>query len=420
MLLKMLQIELGRSSFFRLSSELIMQMLRQVSDYSALFLTWLSLGLGCEPSLGAASTLTSLCRETIENYSDIAFASYSRATESARNLQGALEQFTANPTRENLSKAKNAWRDSRPSYLRTEAFRFYAGPIDDENGLEPLINGWPIDEFYIDYVEGAPESGIIHDEKTYPVITPELLERQNERAGETAITCGFHAIEFLLWGQDLSATGPGNRPLSDFTQSPQAERRKAYLLACGELLVKHLEQVARAWNPRNAGNYRASFQTQDPLRSFWFSLYGLQTFAGKELAGERLLVAWDTRAQEDEHSCFSDNTLADLHSDLQGIYNLYHGVFPGKTNATLTGPGMKTVFDQISAKDSAQLGDLIKESIRLAKAIPEPFDQAILGNDSSPGRSAILACVESLEDMALVLSKLEQQLLVKMRQRSTE
>ena len=59
----------------------------------------------------------------------------------------------------------------------------------------------------------------------FPEITAEALTAANEEGGETNISTGWHAIEFLLWGQDLSATGPGARPATDYTTAPNAERR---------------------------------------------------------------------------------------------------------------------------------------------------------------------------------------------------
>ena len=48
-------------------------------------------------------------------------------------------------------------------YSPTEVFRFYGGPIDDDNGPEGLLNAWPLDEVFIDYVLGNPDAGIIND-----------------------------------------------------------------------------------------------------------------------------------------------------------------------------------------------------------------------------------------------------------------
>ena len=360
------------------------------------------------------------CQRAAKHYSTLAFASYSAAHSKAIELSRSLESFIENPNEMGLKMAREAWKASREPYLQTEVFRFYAGPIDDEKGLEPLINGWPLDEFYIDYVRGAPNAGIINNEKDYPEITPDLLQRHNEKAGETAITCGFHAIEFLLWGQDFSETGPGNRPLSDYTTSPHAPRRGDYLLACGHLLVRHLEKIVHEWAPGSDSNYRSRFLADDPRRSLWYAVYGMRTFSGKELAGERLLVAWDTQAQEDEHSCFSDNTLVDLQHDVQGIRNIFEGHFQSSGRPAVSGPGLESIFALIDPVLTDRLRQGISLAHTKASKIPPPFDQSILGSDDSPGRQSILACVEQLEELAANLAPFEQWLIASLKSSSTD
>ena len=360
------------------------------------------------------------CQRAAKHYSTLAFASYSAAHSKAIELSRSLESFIENPNEMGLKMAREAWKASREPYLQTEVFRFYAGPIDDEKGLEPLINGWPLDEFYIDYVRGAPNAGIINNEKDYPEITTELLQRHNEQAGETAITCGFHAIEFLLWGQDFSKTGPGNRPLSDFTTSAQAQRRGSYLLACGQLLVRHLGKIVDEWAPNSTSNFRSQFLANDPRRSLWYAVYGMRTFSGKELAGERLLVAWDTKAQEDEHSCFSDNTLVDLQFDALGINNIFKGHFQRTNQPALSGPGLETVFTLIDPILTDQLRQGITQVQRKVSQIPPPFDQTILESDDSPGRQSILACVEQLETVAANLAPFEQWFIASLKPASTD
>ena len=361
--------------------------------------------------LGQSAEFRAACRSAVNHYASLAFATYSDARTAAITLRSAIERFVVSPSDQSLEEAKEAWISSRRPYLQSEVFRFYAGPIDDERGLEPMINGWPLDEFYIDYTEDAPNAGIIADLANYPRIDPELLQRHNELAGETAITCGYHAIEFLLWGQDLSSEGPGERPVSDYTNAPLAERRSDYLVACAELLVQHLSIICHDWAPNLPNNYRHRFLEDDPKRSLWYAVYGLRTFAGKELAGERLLVAWDTQAQEDEHSCFSDTTLQDIHYDTLGIRNLFSGDYTRTDGSSVTGPGLNTVFKRISQGRALKLEENLTRALHLANSIPHPFDQTILKSDSDPGRRSILDCVEQLEAIAATLAPFEQHLI---------
>lgn len=318
-----------------------------------------------------------------------------------------MDRFVESPTQETLNGAREAWKASRRPYLQSEAFRFYSGPIDDADGPEPMINGWPIDEYHIDAVEGAPRAGIINDPKTFPKISKELIERMNERAGETAITSGFHAIEFLLWGQDLSTDGPGNRPVSDFTEALHADRRGEYLLACGESLTDQLEYLVKSWSP-GKDNFRTAFETMPPLEAARDLIYGLHVMSGKEMAGERLLVAWDTQDQEDEHSCFSDTTHDDMHYDALGVENVYLGRYRTLKGELIEGPGVKDLAKALMPEEAGSFGKkvrLVRESI---SRIPVPFDQAILGDDESPGRKTILEAVIHLEDFAAMMADLQR------------
>ena len=111
------------------------------------------------------------------------------------------------------------------------------------------MNAWPLDEAYIDYVEGSPEAGIVNLPDDYPTIDADLLVSLNEQGGEANISTGWHAIEFLLWGQDLSTDGSGARPVEDYTTAPNADRRAAYLAVASDLLLTHLGQMVDAWAP---------------------------------------------------------------------------------------------------------------------------------------------------------------------------
>ena len=121
-------------------------------------------------------------------------------------MHDRISSFTNNPSSELLNTARESWIASRLPYLQSEAFRFYNGPIDDEDGPEGLLNAWPMDEAYLDYVKGFPNSGIINNSSAFPKITSSLIAQLNEKDGEENIS-SVHAIEFLLWGQDFYEDG---------------------------------------------------------------------------------------------------------------------------------------------------------------------------------------------------------------------
>ncbi|MEZ5014671.1 MAG: imelysin family protein, partial [Chitinophagales bacterium] len=140
----------------------------------------------------------------VHGYSEIVYFTYESAYNSALTLGQAVDSFLENPSQLTLDRAREAWRAARVPYNYAEAYRFYDGPIDNgAQGVEGLLNAWPLDEVYVDYVDGAPDAGIINNRKDYPEITKDLLISLNEHGGEENISTGYHAIEFMLWGQDL-------------------------------------------------------------------------------------------------------------------------------------------------------------------------------------------------------------------------
>jgi putative iron-regulated protein len=329
--------------------------------------------------------------EVAETYAANVYASYSDTLAKAQALQTAVDAFLASPSESTLSAARQAWIDARVPYGQTEVFRFYDGPIDNpDDGPEPQLNAWPLDEAYIDYVEGMPQAGIINDTTAFPTITVDVITEQNENGGEANISAGYHAIEFLLWGQDLSADGPGARPYTDYVDAGTAEnqdRRRTYLQLVTQLLVDDLTHVTDQWKP-DADNYRADFVAGGKA-SIQKILLGMGSLSGAELSGERMTVALDNRDQEDEHSCFSDNTHDDLYANALGIQNVYLGRYGDHD-----GPGIE---DLVRAKDAALADTLtsqIAASVAAIQAIPAPFDQAIM-NDAD--RALVTTAIQDLQ-----------------------
>jgi len=340
---------------------------------------------------------SALAREVIEHYADGVYASYALSLTEAQAMDEEIDAFLAAPSEEGLELAREAWLAARPAYGRTEAFRFYGGPIDDEEtGPEGQINAWPLDEAYIDYVVGDPGAGIINNASTYPEITVEVLTDANEAGGEANISTGWHAIEFLLWGQDLSTTGPGARPYTDYTTAPNADRRGEYLAVVTDLLIDDLQSLVDAWAPGVDDNYAAEFLALDDDEALSYIFTGIGELSRGELAGERMNVAYEERSQENEHSCFSDNTLADIQANAEGIQMVWTGVYVGGP----TGPGLAALVAETDEDLAAETTEVIAASIEAAESIPAPFDQHLAedADDTSPGRVAIVATMDSLSN----------------------
>jgi putative iron-regulated protein len=330
-------------------------------------------------------------------------ASYRDASSGAQSINAAAEALAESPSAVTLSAAQRAWIDAREPYLQTEVYRFYNGPIDDDDGPEVLINAWPLDEGHIDYVQGDPNAGIIND--TSRPLTAASLMAANQVPGETNVATGYHAIEFLLWGQDSNPSGPGQRSFADYTPGAavgNAERRGSYLTTTSTLLVGHLQQLVDAWAPNRADNYRAALESRPPAEALGLILSGMIILSGFELANERLSAALDAQDQEEEHSCFSDNTHRDMVQNVRGIQNVWLGSYSPVQGAAISGTGVREV---IAARDMALADEItaqIARSLQLAEALQPPFDREIAA-DNAAGNARVDALIESLNDQEELL-----------------
>ena len=365
---------------------------------AAALLVALALAVSCaQVQEDAGPDVDALKTQVISNYAAGVYATYVKSLNSAQEMDTAIDTFLNNPTPATLEAAKRAWLRARDDYGPTEVFRFYGGPIDnEEDGPEGLLNAWPLDEAYIDYVEGDPSAGIINKPDEFPTIDRDLIVSLNEEGGEANVSTGWHAIEFLLWGQDMNSIGPGSRPVEDYTSNMNADRRSTYLAVTSDTLLVHLRDMVDAWAP-GGGNYRADFVAMPADEALANMITGAGALSKGELAGERMFVAYSERSEEDEHSCFSDNTHADIVGNAIGIQMVVTGQY-----GAVSGPGLLDLF---AAQDQALADRLAAEiaiSVSQAKGIPAPFDQH-LGEgvpDSSYGRQQVLNTITALETQA--------------------
>ena len=363
------------------------------------------------PVARAAVTRSATPEAVLNQYATIVHASYEDAYTSAMALRVALNALVDAPSPTTLEAAQSAWKSARILYGQTEAYRFYGGPIDGDDGPEGMLNAWPLDESYLDYVEGNATAGIINHPEV--PITASELRALNEAGGEENISTGFHAIEFLLWGQDQSDDGPGARPYTDYVtpssagrdggrrQSPQ-QRRGQVLLTVAEMLTQDLKGLVDAWAPEQPQNYRTAFLSANSTESLRKILSGIGILSRGELSGERIAVALSTRDQEDEHSCFSDNTHVDIRQNAQRIRNVYDGRYVRTNGTVIDGPG---IGDLLSADLNAAMTRQLDDTLAKVNAISPPFDREIL---SEAGRKRIQDAIDALRaqaDLVVTIAK---------------
>lgn len=336
----------------------------------------------------------------VTTYSEIVYAGYQDSLLKAQLLLIAVQTFVETPSEENLEAAKQAWIVARIPYGQTEGFRFYEGPIDNDEGPEGRINSWPLDEAYIDYVEGNSSAGIINDPSVS--ITKESLKALNQSSSDTNVSAGYHAIEFLLWGQDLSdGAGAGERPYTDYVTSggtaTNQDRRAAYLLAVTELLVDDLQTVVNEWAPGVEGNYRAEFESLNPDVAITKMIKGIATLAASELSQERMNAAIEVNSKEFEHSCFSDTTDSDLEQNAKSIQNVFMGTYTRTDGSLVSGPSLYSLIAQTNEDVAKRCKSKINSGLVAIQAILSPFDQEIKASNGA-GNLRVATAVDTISE----------------------
>ncbi len=358
---------------------------------------------GCEED-DEPDNFTPTLEAAIITYSDIVLANYTDSRNDAQDLLNAVNTFVNNPTQANHDAAKQAWLDAQESYGQTEVFRFYGGPIDDDDGPEGQLNAWPLDESLIDYVNGAVNgddpadndgTNIINSPGDVPTIDKSVIAGFNELGAETNVSTGYHAVEFLLWGQDeVLGAGGGNRPFTDYVTdgsgtNENQSRRADYLVAAAGLIVDDLNALIEEW--QEGGAYRTFFTSADQLNnSLERILNGMGKLSTGELAGERIAVALDLKSVEDEHSCFSDNTHRDVVTNAQGIANVYLGQY-----GSINGTGVYDVLLLRNVELAEALRVNVLASVTLSEAIQIPFEEELFSTDGEARLEAVITSLES-------------------------
>ncbi len=365
-------------------------------------------------------------KAVVNHYADIAHATFEDATISAKKLQKAIDAFMANPTAETQAAAKQAWVDARVPYMQTEVFRFGNTIVDDWEGQ---VNAWPLDEGLIDYVaddyEGetgnpAATANIIAN-KTIQVgedsidvsnLTPELLADLNELAGiEANVTTGYHAIEFLLWGQDLNGTGPGagERSYTDYLQGDactngNCDRRVQYLKAVTDLLVTDLEEMTAQWKAGVTDNYRAELTKESGEAGIRKMLFGMGSLSLGELAGERMKVALEAFSPEDEHDCFSDNTHNSHFYNGLGIKNVYLGQYKRIDGTLVSGPSLSELVNSMDPAADKAMKEKFEVTQAALQAIVDSAEKdnvmfdMLIDPENTKGHEIVRTAIKALVD----------------------
>ena len=376
-------------------------------------------------TLGAQAYAAPAARDVLTTYADIAHAGYEDSLITAKELQAAIDELVANPSAATFDAAKSAWLASRVPYQQTEVYRFGNAIVDDWEGK---VNAWPLDEGLIDYVETGLYGEESEENPAYtanvianPTLTisgetidastidTALLESLHEIDDvEANVATGYHAIEFLLWGQDLNGTdaGAGERKWTDYASGDactngNCDRRGEYLQAAADLMVSDLEWMTAQW--AEGGEARETVLEGDGVPGLTAIVTGMGSLSYGELGGERTKLGLLLHDPEEEHDCFSDNTHNSHFYDALGIQNVYLGRYTRVDGSVVEGPSLS---DLVAANDAAldtELRAKLAASVVAGKVMVthaqagEAFDQLIaMGNED--GNAVVQSFVDALVD----------------------
>lgn len=362
--------------------------------------------------------------DVLDTYADIAAANYGDSLITAQRLQTAVAALVTNPSAENLTAARAAWLAARVPYQQTEVFRFGNAIVDDWEGK---VNAWPLDEGLIDYVDASyggpsdenafaalnvianPTFTLSGQDIDATTITPDLLAETLQEADgvEANVATGYHAIEFLLWGQDLNghSAGAGDRPWTDYAAGDDCtngncDRRGAYLTAATDLLVSDLDYMAGAW--AEGGEARTALMS-DADAGISAILTGMGSLSYGETAGERMRLGVMLNDPEEEHSCFADNTHNDHYYNGIGVQNVYLGNYIRVDGTLVTGPSLSDLVAETDAALDAEMQGKLSDAvmalgrIKIAAEAGFAYDQMLeRGNDA--GEALIMGGVTGLID----------------------
>lgn len=377
-------------------------------------------------------------KNIVETYANIAEAVYEDSLTEAKRLRAAVNEFLANPTEVNLQKTKQAWLNARVPYQQSEVYRFGNAIVDDWEGK---VNAWPLDEGLIDYVDAS--YGKDSDEN--PLYSADVIAHKTIKIGgktvkadltskeflsdvlqeadqvEANVATGYHAIEFLLWGQDLNGTKPGagNRPATDYglTQCTHGncDRRAEYLKTVTDLLVDDLEEMVGYWRK---GSIARQAVMENPNNGIVAIITGIGSLSYGELAGERIKLGLMLHDPEEEHDCFSDNTHNSHYYDVMGILNVYNGHYVRIDGRVVSGKSLADMVEMKNPKLEAEMQSKLEASFMAASVLKKTaeagksYDQMIAENDPA-GNQVVQSLVDALTSQTQTLERITAALKIK-------
>ena len=307
-------------------------------------------------------------KSQVSAYVDLVSRTYVEAQASAVALRDAIAALRDVPSAGTLEAARNAWLDARAAYLKTEAFLFYAGPVDGPGGPLPRLNTWPVDPSIID--------GLLSD--TSQSLGFRSLAQLNRIEPPAKVTTGLHVIEYLLWGVDSGASA------DDFASQP---RRGEYAAAAAQLLANDLGLLAAAWSP-DANNYRASVVSMDQRNALGRAFNGMTVLVGYEIPLRRIGAGLFPANGNFQPSPFSKSSQFDTRYAFEGARRVYFDI------------GLDRLLAAADQTLAAKVTAGFERAQAAVAAMDAPYERFLAPASGSPERATAEAAARALADLA--------------------
>ncbi|MFZ1514905.1 MAG: imelysin family protein [Saprospiraceae bacterium] len=288
-------------------------------------------------------------KDVLQNISnDVILPTYEDLYDKTQLLVNTLTILEQNVSQVNLDASKQAWRDARVPWEQSEGFLF--GPVDQQ-GLDPAIDSWPVNETDLDAVLNSNA-----------VLTKDYVD------GLDGTLKGFHTLEYLIFGKE------GNKSIASFTQ-----REFEYLRACSQSLHGATKALYFAWKPEQQNFIANVLRAGEPGNSVYPSqksalqeiVTGMITIAD-EVANGKINEPFTTQNLTYEESRFSANSKKDFADNIQSIENAFLGVYK---NAS--GLGISKIIKEKNELLDAKFRQQLDDAIRAIESIQGTFTTAV-------------------------------------------
>ena len=294
---------------------------------------------------------------------------YDAAADSLTLLRQSVDALCAAPSEAGQEKARDAWRQARQAWLRTESFRF--GPAMDRRSIS-LVDWWPIDPEKID-------RNLAGEETVSAERVAEFLP---------ATQRGLASAEYLLFG-------PGSTGLSDGSGGERCVYTQSVVAVANDEVVGILAD----WQGTGeSGGYSSYFDGTGSLTLIdsdaEAEVVRTLVFQIRAIANMRLGPALGVDTEVDASAIpmgDANSSRDDLLSQLDGIASVYRGAEGGL--------GLSARVASVSTDTDARMRDAIEATISAARNLDGSIIDELAAN---PGR--VHAVYDSMKKLQLVLN----------------